>query len=208
MHKDIIKLKLIESHKFIYCDHLRVCRDCNEIKIRKYDGQDRRNRAIWRGEENRNMWHGSSCPKCSEIKRSRARGHLEIDDCKSPSIKEGRRCEILAKKYFESFGFKVELTKMHGPDLKLYLESVFFAYCEVKKVVKNIHKGVSRSFVNSVREKRKKDDLICYVFNDGFYVTSMKNHLLKINKSGKRSIKITEVNTLRGIDYNGHRTSC
>lgn len=192
---EVIHRKRLRVHH----DHLMVCRICKETKIRRFCGLDKRQRSIFRSDENDNKWSGKACPKCAEVMRSRLKGHLPIDDIRDCASAIGRRCEHMAKDYFESLGFSVKMNNVNGPDLKLFLGDNLFATCEVKKVTKSKRGGHEKWFMNPVRPNRTGDDIICYVFGDGFFVTRMDTHLRLCGTDGTRYIKKHERRTLRGI---------
>ncbi len=192
-------MKIVEHHKFVYESHLRRCNVCKVIKVRRFTGKDRRNRVVWRDEKTNNRWDGSTCPKCFEIDRTRRKGGLPIDEVRNCTSAEGRRCEIKAANFFRRMGFSVKLNNVQGPDLTL-VRSRTKITCEVKKVTQGKWLNHEKWAVSAVRGKRMKDDLICFVYTDGFYVTTMKKHLPLCDRSGRRAIKVSERYKLIGVD--------
>lgn len=127
-------------------------------------------------------WNGRDCPDCSLAKNKHRKSSYEkpLD----PIHALGAAAEDFAKRHFESLGFSVRRGKGKGPDLFISA-GTFKITCEVKRICK--HNGSYR--INSVKERRKKDDLIAMVFEDKFiHIEDMADHLLAVDKSGSRSV--------------------
>lgn len=130
---------------------------------------------------------GTACRGCTK-KRSvladRKRGYKSLDDLENCPTAVGRKSENTVCEYLQNIGFTTHQTTGSGPDIIAKLGEHISISIEVKKAY------VSRGtlVVGPVYKNRKKDDLIAYEYNKMVHIVEMKEHLKRVNNSGRLTV--------------------
>lgn len=120
-------------------------------------------------------WLGKRCYECSLKYQWVHNGQRSLDKSKNPQVISWRKSEHIVAKYFRDMGFDVELTKNQGPDIIARIGSSITITCEVKRLGKY---GCGYFRTTPVKPKRKKDDLVAYVYpNQTIEIIEMSKHL-------------------------------
>lgn len=136
-------------------------------------------------------WNGTICPDCTRNDtkaRARIRNHsLPRSEIKDPKWVKGYQAELKAADFFKSMGFnEISVSECNGPDLILTGKTRKYTV-EVKSVS---YDSRNRWRISEVYPKRKNDDYLCIVFDDGkIIIQPMKYHLRNCTPNGRRSVK-------------------
>ncbi len=169
---------------------IKICTVCQEPK-EKYRYRKRSDGKGYKYiDQYGSWWDAGKCPDCNKkwhTAYSRKKGIRPIDECKFPPMIKSRQTHRDAADYLKKNGFTDVIINPlpNGPDI-----TATFNKKPLLIEVKMICESRNSYFVCAVQEKRKTDDLIIMVSQDGdkIFMETMKKHLKKCSPKGTRPV--------------------